>query len=85
MGPTHGIFGATGDILVIKSDKTATLNGKEYTYKVRKYNFAQDSSRDSYKDAIIFLNTTGDTAFALYVGNDGSLRNDPMEYVYSEN
>lgn len=84
-GTYDGIFGATGDILVIKSDKTATLNGKEYTYKVGKYNFAQDSSRDSYKDAIIFLNTTGDTAFALYVGNDGSLRNDPMEYVYSEN
>lgn len=84
-GTYTGIDGATGDILVINKDNTATLNGTNYTYKVEKYNFAQDSSSDSYKDAIIFLTNTGDTSFALYVSDNGSLNDDPMCYVYKDN
>lgn len=84
-GTYTGIDGATGDTLVINKDNTATLNGTNYTYKVGKYNFAQDLSSDSYEDAIIFLTNTGDTSFALYVGDNGNLNNDPMCYVYKDN
>lgn len=83
-GTYKGIDGATGDILVINKNNTATLNGTNYTYKVGTYNFAQDLSGDSYEDAIIFLTSTGETSFALYVGNNGNLCSDPMAYVYSE-
>lgn len=83
-GTYTGIDAATGDTLVINADNTATLNGTSYTYTVGEHNFAQDTSSDSYKDGIIFQNGDGSTAFPLYVGNDGSLRDDPMCYVYSE-
>lgn len=83
-GTYTGIDAATGDTLVINKDNTATLNGTSYKYEIGSYNFVQDSSSDSYEDGIIFQNNDGSTAFSLYVGNDGSLRDDPMCYVYSE-
>ena len=84
-GTYTGIDAATGDILVIKKDNTATLNGTNYKYEVGSYNFAQDISSDSYKDGIIFKNNDGSTAFSLYVGNDSNLWDEPMCYVYSGN
>lgn len=84
-GTYTGIDAATGDTLVINKDGTATLNGTSYTYGVDAYNFAQDSSSPSYKEGIIFINDNGETAFSLYVASDGSLKDDPMGYVYSGN
>lgn len=84
-GTYTGIDAATGDILVINKDGTATLNGTSYTYGVDVYNFAQDSSSPSYKEGIIFINDNGETAFSLYVASDGSLKDDPMGYIYSGN
>jgi hypothetical protein len=84
-GTYNGIDAATGDILIINSNQTATLNGENYTYTVGKHDFAQDSSGSSYQDAIIFKTASGETSFALYVGNDNNLYNDPMCYVYSGN
>lgn len=84
-GTYTGIDAATGEILVIKNDNSATLNGTSYKYEVGNYNFTQDSSSDSYKDGIIFKNSDGSIAFSLYVASDGSLKDDPMGYVYSGN
>jgi hypothetical protein len=85
-GTYNGIDAATGDILIINSNQTATLNGENYTYTVGKHDFAQDpSSGPSYQDAIIFKTASGVISFALYVGNDNNLYNDPMCYVYSGN
>ena len=84
-GTYKGTAAATGDTLVLKSDGTATLNGKSYNFTVGKYDFAQDiSSIGSYEDAIILKNSDGTTYLGLYVYN-GRLCNDPMEYVYSGN
>ena len=84
-GTYKGEDAATGETLVLKSDGTATLNGKSYKFTVGKYDFAQDiSSVGSYEDAIILKNSDGTTFFALYVYN-GRLCNDPNEYVYSGN
>ena len=63
---------------------TATLDGKTYKFTIEKYYFVQDSSSDSYEDAIVLKNDDGSTYSALYFTND-SLRDDPMVYVYNNN
>ena len=84
-GTYKGIDAATGETLILKSDGTATLNGKSYKFTVEKYNFGQDSSSNSMEDGIIFKDSSGSIAFAVYVGNDGTLYNEPNGYVYSGN
>ena len=84
-GTYKGIDAATGDTLILKSDGTALINGKSYTFAVEKYNFGQDSSSSSMEDGIVFKNSSGSTVFAVYVGNDGTLYNEPNGYVYSGN
>ena len=85
-GTYKGTAAATGETLVLKSDGTATLNGKSYTFTVGKVDFAQDiSSVGSYKDAIILKNSDGTTFFSVYVADDGTLCNEPNWYVYSGN
>lgn len=83
-GTYTGIDAATGETLIIKNNNKAILNGITYKYEVGKYNFAQDSSKKSYKDAIILKNDDGSIAFSLYVADDGSLKSDPIGYVYNE-
>ena len=84
-GTYKGIDAATGETLILKSDGTATLNGKSYTFAVEKYNFGQDSSSNSMEDGIVFKDSSGSIVFAVYVGNDGTLYNEPNGYVYSGN
>lgn len=82
-GTYKGIDAATGETLILKSDGTATLNGKSYTFAVEKYNFGQDSSSNSMQDGIVFRNSSGSIAFAVYVGDNGTLYDEPNGYVYS--
>lgn len=66
-GTYKGIDAAEGDTLVLKTDGTARINGKNCKFVIGKYNFAQDISSDGTEDAIIFKDSSGDTFFALYV------------------
>lgn len=84
-GTYKGIDAATGETLILKSDGTATLNGKSYKFTVEKYNFGQDSSSNSMEDGIVFKDSSGSIVFAVYVGNDGTLYNEPNGYVYNGN
>ena len=83
-GTYKGDAAATGSTLILNSDNTAILDGKTYKFTIEKYNFAQDSSSDSYEDAIVLKNEDGSTYTAFYFTNN-SLRDDPMVYVYSGN
>ncbi len=80
-GKYKGESAATGKTLILNPDNTAVLDGKTYKFSVEKYNFAQDSSSDSYKDAIVLKNDDGSINSAFYFLN-GKLRDDPMAYVY---
>lgn len=84
-GKYEGIDAATGDILIINKDKTATLNGEKYDYIIDKHDFSQDPSTASILDAIVFKNSSGQTAFALYVSDSGCLCLDPMTFKYIGN
>ncbi len=82
-GTYNGDAAATGETLVLKEDGTATLNGEKYTYKVGKYNFAQDSSSDAYEDCLIL---EGSYTYHYYVLNNGKTlsQGSGIDYNYSE-
>ena len=83
-GTYNGDAAVMGDVLVLKSDGTATLNGTSYTYKVEKSTFAQDSSGGSSEDALIF---SGSNPFTLYVDDNGKrlTQGSGFDYIYSGN
>ena len=67
-GTYKGEAAVQGNTLVLKADGTATLNGKNYTYKVESHDFSQDSSAKVIKSALVF---TGSDSFSLYATNGG--------------
>ncbi len=79
-----GDAGATGETLTINSDGTVTLKSssgtEKYTYKIENYNFAQDSSSNNNKKAIVLYNTDGTKCFGLQafsnteLGDGGTLQ-----------
>ena len=83
-GTYNGDAAVMGDVLILKSDGTATLNGTSYTYKVEKSTFAQDSSGGSSKDALVF---SGSNPFTLYIDDNGKrlTQGSGFDYIYSGN
>ena len=83
-GTYNGDAAVMGDVLVLKSDGTATLNGTSYTYKVEKSTFSQDSSGGSSENALVF---SGSNPFTLYVDDNGKrlTQGSGFDYIYSGN
>ena len=81
-GTYNGDAAVMGDVLIIKSDGSATLNGEKYTYKVGKHNFAQDSSGSAVENALIL---EGKYTYYYYVMDNGKIlsQGSGMDYVYS--
>lgn len=82
-GTYKGIDGATGDTLILRSNGTAFIYSTEYTYKIEQHNFAQDISSNHYQMAIVFYNSDGTVASALYPYNNNLMDGGINTYIFS--